>query len=81
MGNKYSYPTFTIEEVQQHNHINDCYIIINKKVYDVTNYIYQHPGSTTAILNKAGTDCSYDMNFHSLYAIRLLKKYFIGYLK
>lgn len=34
----------TKEEVKLHNRAADCWIIIDKKVYDVTAFIGRHPG-------------------------------------
>lgn len=47
--------TFTLEEIATHNKQEDCWIIVNGKVYDVTSYIDEHPGGTS-ILNNAGAD-------------------------
>ena len=47
----------TRAEVAQHATKDDCWLIIDGKVYDVTSYIDQHPGED-AILNDAGGDAS-----------------------
>lgn len=45
----------TMEEVAQHNKVNDCWTVINSKVYDITAYIQYHPGGRV-ILKGAGKD-------------------------
>ena len=35
---------FTLEEVAKHDNEDDCWMVINGKVYDVTDYIDDHPG-------------------------------------
>ena len=47
----------TRAEVARHATKDDCWLIIDGKVYDVTSYIDQHPGED-AILNDAGGDAS-----------------------
>lgn len=44
-----------MEEVALHNKANDCWIVINSKVYDITGYIQFHPGGKI-ILKGAGKD-------------------------
>lgn len=46
------------EEISKHNTINDCWIVINNHVFDVTNYLKRHPGGSKIILKFAGKDCS-----------------------
>ena len=48
---------FTKEEVAKHNTEHDCWLIIDNKVYDVSDYVDVHPGGP-AILNNAGGDSS-----------------------
>jgi cytochrome b involved in lipid metabolism len=36
--------TFSKEEIQKHNKENDCWIIIDNKVYDTTGFLDDHPG-------------------------------------
>lgn len=48
----------TIEEVRKHNSKKDCWVIIHNKVYDVTDFIDDHPGGAAIILKYAGKDAT-----------------------
>jgi cytochrome b involved in lipid metabolism len=48
---------FSLEEVAKHNKSDDCWIIVDGYVYDVTTYVEEHPGGDS-ILNNAGGDCT-----------------------
>lgn len=37
---------YTKEEVEKHNKREDCWIIVDGGVYDVTNYVDEHPGTS-----------------------------------
>ncbi|CAG8680850.1 16968_t:CDS:1 [Funneliformis caledonium] len=75
-------PTFTLEQVGKHKLESDCWIVVNKKVYDCTKFIPVHPGGATAIRINAGTDCSDEFNaIHSEKARKLLDKFYIGDLE
>ena len=84
-GNK---DTFTIAEIAEHNTETDCWLLIDGKVYDATNYIISHPGGT-AMLQGCGTDATNLFNTrpmgsktpHSGNAEKLLKDYYIGNLE
>lgn len=43
-------------EVAKHNVKDDCFMIVNDKVYNVTTYIDQHPGGPQKILPYCGKD-------------------------
>lgn len=45
---------FTREEIEKHNKENDCWIIINGKVYDATSVLDWHPGGKAPIMAHAG---------------------------
>lgn len=45
---------FTKEEVRKHKKHNDCYIIVDNKVYDVTPFFYDHPGGIRTLQRAAG---------------------------
>jgi cytochrome b involved in lipid metabolism len=36
--------SFTAAEVAKHNTADDCWIIVNGMVFDVTKFLAQHPG-------------------------------------
>lgn len=45
---------FTREEIEKHNKEDDCWIVINEKVYDATSVLAWHPGGKAPIMNHAG---------------------------
>eukprot|EP01100_Stratorugosa_tubuloviscum_P004256 TRINITY_DN2055_c0_g1_i1.p1 TRINITY_DN2055_c0_g1~~TRINITY_DN2055_c0_g1_i1.p1 ORF type:complete len:126 (+),score=23.30 TRINITY_DN2055_c0_g1_i1:98-475(+) len=45
---------FTKNEVSLHNSRKDAWIIVRNKVYDVTNYIDEHPGGDSILKNVGG---------------------------
>ncbi|KAG0675360.1 Cytochrome b5 [Pichia californica] len=72
--------TFSAEEVSQHNTRDDIWIIYNNKVYDVTQYLDEHPGGEEVILDCAGGDSTeaFDDIGHSEDAHEMLESLFIG---
>jgi cytochrome b involved in lipid metabolism len=49
---------FTREEVSKHNTQDDCWIIIDSNVYNLTEYWRVHPGGGHYILKYAGQDAT-----------------------
>ncbi len=45
-----------IAEVRKHNKPTDCWTVINKRVYNLTKWVSQHPGGSAAISRLCGTD-------------------------
>jgi nitrate reductase (NAD(P)H) len=45
---------FTREEIEKHSKEDDCWIVIDGKVYDVTSVLEWHPGGKAAVLGHAG---------------------------
>eukprot|EP01038_Epipyxis_sp_PR26KG_P010647 gene10647-14299_t len=58
---RYGTGPFTLSQVKQHNTKDDCWVIIDGKVYDVTPFVEEHPGGD-AIYQNAGGDAS--IGFH-----------------
>lgn len=53
---------------------------MNKKVYDVTDYLEEHPGGVSKIMVLAGKDATKEFaeQMHSEEAIKIAEKYYIG---
>ena len=48
--------TLSKDEVAQHNKKNDCWIVVDGKVYDMTEFLDEHPGGRRLPLKYAGKD-------------------------
>ncbi|ORY07232.1 NAD(P)H-nitrate reductase [Basidiobolus meristosporus CBS 931.73] len=73
--------SYTPAEVGRHNQPNDCWVVVNKRVYDVTDFIKEHPGGADSIILNGGLDCTEDfMPVHSTNAHNILEKYYLGEL-
>ena len=71
--------TFTLDEIKKHNTEEDCWIIVNNRVYDCTEYLELHPGGIDSITINAGHDATEDfVAIHSQKATKMLEKYYIG---
>ncbi len=67
------------QEVAKHDSASDCYLIVNKKVYDVTSFINQHPGGRRSITSRCGQESTKIFAaIHSNFAWNLLNNYYIG---
>lgn len=73
-------------EVNLHNKKDDCWIVIEKQVYDITDFISKHPGGEI-IVSACGTDATEKFNSrpilgtsHSSLARKMLEKLKIGSL-
>lgn len=82
-----SLPEYTEEEVAKHNTLEDCWLIIGepgeKKVYDVTKFLDDHPGGPEIIMDVAGQNATADFDDigHSNDAKKQLEDYLIGRVK
>ncbi|CAL9242698.1 unnamed protein product [Arabidopsis halleri] len=71
---------FTLAEVSQHSSSQDCWIVIDGKVYDVTKFLDDHPGGDEVILTSTGKDATDDFEDvgHSSTAKAMLDEYYVG---
>lgn len=74
----------TVAEVAKHNSRSDCWMIINNKVYNLTNYLNFHPGGAYTMTPYCGKDGSVGFatkdrgQSHSSRADSLLSSYSLG---
>merc|ERR1719319_961782 len=81
--------TYTMADVTSHNEEKDCWLIIGNannggpKVYDVTNYLNDHPGGSEVMLDLGGQNADefFEDIGHSQDARNELKKMIIGTLE
>ena len=71
---------YTRGEVAKHNSPSDLWIIINKKVLDVTLWQHSHPGSPAPLQAFGGKDATkaFKARGHSSNAKKIMKQYIIG---
>lgn len=50
--------TYTISDVAGHSDQNSCWTVVNGSVYDLTKFIFMHPGGSGAILRMCGVDAT-----------------------
>ncbi|KAH6644608.1 hypothetical protein C7974DRAFT_440108 [Boeremia exigua] len=73
---------FTREEIEKHATENDCWIVVDNKVYDATSVLEWHPGGKAAVMSHAGKVHAETSNefesIHDGYAYQKLKECILG---
>ncbi|KAI8629063.1 ferredoxin reductase-like protein [Xylariaceae sp. FL1651] len=71
------------KEVAAHNSPADTWMVIHGQVYDVTNYLQDHPGGAEVLVEYAGKDATeaFDNAGHSEDASEIMAKYRVGKLQ
>ncbi|KAI1321214.1 fatty acid alpha-hydroxylase [Mortierella claussenii] len=77
---------FSFKEVAKHTSAEDCWVIHNSKIYDVSGFVADHPGGEEFILDHAGKDVTALMkdeleHLHSEGAYEMLDELLIGQLE
>ncbi|KAI8625691.1 acyl-CoA dehydrogenase/oxidase [Xylariaceae sp. FL1651] len=65
--------TFTREEVAKHNTEDSVWLIVDSKVYDVSEFLDAHPGGESVLRQVAGQDAT--VAFYNLHRHEVLAKY------
>ena len=72
----------SLEEVGRHDTREDGWMVIYDKVYDITEFLEEHPGGEDVLMEYLGYDAT--MAFrgvgHSRAAVKMLEKYLLGIL-
>ncbi|NCN07587.1 hypothetical protein GW933_02730 [Candidatus Falkowbacteria bacterium] len=74
-------PTINLvfSEVSAHSSPDDCYLVINSKIYDLSSYIGKHPGGRDNITDNCGSEVTgVFASIHSNFAWDLLSSYYVG---
>ncbi|EXB44868.1 putative cytochrome b5 isoform 2 [Morus notabilis] len=73
---------YTMAEASDHNTKDDCWVVIDGKVYDVSSYLDDHPGGDDVVLAATGRDATEDFEDagHSKSAKELMETFCIGEL-
>ncbi|MFT3861098.1 cytochrome b5 domain-containing protein [Micropruina sp.] len=50
--------SYTLDQVKQHNQATDCWAAIDDSVYNLTDWVNQHPGGADHIVAICGTDAT-----------------------
>jgi flavocytochrome c len=48
----------SLDELRKHNSANDCWVSIGGNVYDLTDFLEEHPGGPESVLEVAGKDAT-----------------------
>jgi len=69
-------------EVAKHNSSSDCWLIIENKVYDISEYLGTHPGGRAIIIQYCGTEATHAFETvnHSRVALSHLDSIYLGNL-
>lgn len=70
----------TLEEVSKHATGKDCWMVIHGKVYNVTDFLDEHPGGDEVMISSSGKDATEDFEDvgHSTAARKQLDDYYVG---
>jgi cytochrome b involved in lipid metabolism len=73
-------PSYTREEVAKHNSPEDCWVIIDGGVYNLTEWHMEHPGGSDILMENGGGDASdmFEAIGHSEEAIDTRETFRIG---
>ena len=62
--------SYSLQEVANHNTKDDCWLVINDEVYDVTEFMDEHPGGASMLKMVAGKDAT--LHFEELHKPEIL---------
>ena len=65
-------PVFSMEEVEKHNVPEDCWVVLNGKVYDLTDFHPAHPAGSRLITDNAGKDAT--LLFNPIHPSDIIKR-------
>jgi cytochrome b involved in lipid metabolism len=78
-----SFTFYSLSDLSSHNSFSSAWIAIHGYVYDITNFLFLHPGGPSILLDNCGKDASdtFQSVFHSQSARKEMSQYLIGELE
>jgi 4-hydroxysphinganine ceramide fatty acyl 2-hydroxylase len=78
-------PTISPVDIATHNSAESCYVTIGREVFDITDFVNDHPGGAGLILDHGGKDVKATMedelsHRHSDAAYEILEEHLIGFV-
>ncbi|MFS7929813.1 putative cytochrome b5-like heme/steroid binding domain, cytochrome b5, heme-binding protein [Helianthus anomalus] len=72
--------TFRFDEVSKHNEYDDIWLIVSGKVYDVSNFLLEHPGGAEAMIAATNKDATGDFEEagHKDETREMMQKFCVG---
>ncbi|KAJ5965677.1 acyl-CoA dehydrogenase [Penicillium waksmanii] len=64
-------PSYSVHDVASHNKSDDLWVIIDDKVFDLTNYMHEHPGGKKVSIG--GSDAT--KKYHKYHRPSAMTKY------
>lgn len=74
---------WSLEEVAKHNKPDDLFIVVQNKVYDITDFCEDHPGGAESLMRLAGLDNTEGFSGiqHPAKVWDMIQDYFVGDVK
>lgn len=75
-------PTISLDQVSWHDHRADCWVVLYDRVYDITQFLLEHPGGEEILLEYAGRDATLAFRGfgHDVAVLQTLDRCFLGAL-
>lgn len=73
VGENTTTQVYELEECKRHASQNDCWLVINGKVYNVTDFLDEHPGEKTQFSAPPGQLKSPDHAFNLVVKLTILR--------
>lgn len=70
-----------MEEVALHNNLDDCWVVANNIVYDITPFLLENDFHVSMLEGREGTDITEHYNHHNWKNKQVWKQYIIGRVK
>lgn len=69
---------YSWEQIRLHNSLQDCWVVVEGKVHDVTEWVSKHPGGNLIALGAGREATALVYSYHPSSVFEILKKYYIG---